>query len=71
MDDAGEVSALFRQRHIGVLAGPIDEEMADCIVPLLRGCDRSRFLGENARRVMVEEWDWRLRGSQIASLVDG
>ena len=70
-NDVGEAGTLFRHREVGVVAGPTGEEMADCIVGLLRDSDRSRFLGENARRVVVKEWDWRVRGSQIASVVEG
>jgi glycosyltransferase involved in cell wall biosynthesis len=65
----GEVEALFRKRKVGVLAGHSDEEFAGEIVELWRGTERRRFLGELARKVMVAEWDWRIRGREIAGLV--
>ena len=69
-NDVGEVGALFCQRELGLLTGPCDEEIAEGIVNLLRDPERRRFLGQNARRVMVEEWDWRVRGPQIASIIE-
>ena len=65
----GEVETLFRKSDVGVLAGHADEEFAEEIIALLRSQERRHFLGELARQVMVHEWDWRVRGSQIAALV--
>lgn len=65
----GEVEPLFRKSEVGVLADHSDEGFADQIVSLFRDSGRRRFLGEVARKVMVEEWDWRFRGLQISSLL--
>jgi glycosyltransferase involved in cell wall biosynthesis len=65
----GEVADLFRRRKVGVIAPDSDEEFAAAIVALLRDPDRRRFLGDSARNVMVEEWDWRIRGAQIAAML--
>ncbi|MGB2640096.1 MAG: hypothetical protein WAN32_14190, partial [Candidatus Acidiferrum sp.] len=65
----GEVEALFRESDVGVLAGPADEEFAGEIVALLCAPNRRRALGEIARKVMFEEWDWCLRGPQIAGMM--
>lgn len=65
----GEAETLFRKSDVGVLAGHADEEFAEEIIALLRSQERRHFLGELARQVMVHEWDWRVRGSQIAALV--
>lgn len=65
----GEVERLFRKSQVGVLANHSDEEFAQQIVSLLRAPDRRQFLGEMARSVMVQEWDWRVRGPQIAGMM--
>ena len=65
----GEVETLFRKSDVGVLAGYPDEEFAQEIVALLRAPERRRFLGHAAHKVMRDEWDWCLRGPQIAGLV--
>jgi glycosyltransferase involved in cell wall biosynthesis len=65
----GEVETLFRKSDVGVLAGHADEEFAQEIVALLRAPERRHFLGEGARKVMRDEWDWSVRGPQIAGLV--
>jgi glycosyltransferase involved in cell wall biosynthesis len=65
----GEAEALFRKSDVGVLAGHTDEEFSEGILALLRSQERRRFLGEKARQVMVHEWDWRVRGPQIAGLM--
>jgi glycosyltransferase involved in cell wall biosynthesis len=65
----GEVEALFRKSDVGVLAGYSEEEFAGEIVALFHAPERRRFLGEIARKVMVQEWDWRVRGSQIAGMM--
>ena len=65
----GEVEALFRKSDVGVLAGHTDEEFAGEIVALLCAPHRRRALGEIARKVMFEEWDWCVRGPQIAGMM--
>ncbi|MGC1365467.1 MAG: glycosyltransferase [Candidatus Acidiferrum sp.] len=65
----GEVEALFRNSDVGVLAGHSDEEFASEILTLLQAPERRHFLGEIARKVMVQEWDWRVRGPQIAGMM--
>lgn len=65
----GEVDPLFRDSHVGVLAGHEDEAFAEALADLLLDEPRRRFLGENARHVMVREWDWKVRGAQISEMV--
>lgn len=67
----GEVGALFRKSHVGVLARHEDDAFAQDVADLLLDEPRRRFLGECARRAMVEEWDWRVRGPQILGMVAG
>jgi glycosyltransferase involved in cell wall biosynthesis len=69
INDVGEAGELFRERNVGVLAGQADEEMAHAIAGLLRDRGRAKFLADSARRVMVEEWDWRRRGPLISQVV--
>ncbi|MBC7227786.1 MAG: glycosyltransferase family 4 protein [Thermoflexales bacterium] len=66
----GEVLDLFTQREVGVLALYDIEGMAEAIVALLRDPDRRSYLGQQARRVMEEEWDWQVRGERIARIVE-
>lgn len=68
--DVGEVGALFKQHEVGILVGQSDEEFVESIVALINDEERCQFLGKNARRIMVEEWDWRVRGKQIARVVE-
>jgi glycosyltransferase involved in cell wall biosynthesis len=65
----GEVETLFRKSNVGVLSAHPDEAFAAEIISLLRAHDRRHFLGEIARKVMVQEWDWRVRGPQIAGMM--
>lgn len=65
----GEAEDLFHRRKVGVLAPHSDDEFAAEIVALLRDPDRRCFLGDSARSVMVNEWDWRVRGHQIAAML--
>jgi glycosyltransferase involved in cell wall biosynthesis len=44
--------------------------MAEAIAALLKDPERRLYYGQQARRVMVEEWDWRVRGEQIAKVVE-
>jgi len=67
----GEVLDLFTQRKVGVLAPYDTEAMAEAIAALLQDPDRRLYYGQQARRVMVEEWDWRVLGEQIARVVEG
>jgi len=69
-NDVGEVGRLFHEREVGLLVGQDDSEFSDGISGLLRDSVRCKLLGENARNVMLAEWDWRVVGQQIARLVD-
>ncbi|HXR32527.1 MAG TPA: glycosyltransferase [Verrucomicrobiae bacterium] len=66
----GEVETLFRKSQVGVLAEHGDAEFAQEVADLLLDEPRRRSLGEAARRVMVAEWDWRVRGAAIVELVE-
>jgi len=65
----GEVAALFHNADIGVLSEHPAEAFATEVCSLLRAPDRRRHLGETARSVMVQDWDWRVRGAQIAGML--
>jgi glycosyltransferase involved in cell wall biosynthesis len=67
----GEVATLFRNREIGLLTEQGTGAFGESVAALLRDPDRLRFLGARARQVMVEEWDWRVRGPQISGMVMG
>lgn len=64
-----EVGELFASREVGLAAGQSDEELAEASASLLLDPERAAHLGSTARRVMVQEWDWKLRGELIASAV--
>jgi len=66
----GEVEFLLQEHPIAALAGPSDQEMAEEVVSLLEDPERRTHLGEYASRVMKEEWDWRVRGPLIESLLE-
>jgi glycosyltransferase involved in cell wall biosynthesis len=65
----GEVGRLFCKSDVGVLAGYSDKEFAAEVLALFHAPDRRQFLGETARKVMVQQWDWRVRGPQIAGMM--
>ncbi len=66
----GEVLDLFTQREVGELTPYNVGAMADAIAALLRDQERRIYLGQQARRVMEEEWDWQVRGEKIARVVE-
>jgi glycosyltransferase involved in cell wall biosynthesis len=66
----GEVAVLMKERPIGVLAGPSDQEIAEEVISLLQDPERRSHLGESAYEVMKREWDWSVRRPLIASLVE-
>jgi glycosyltransferase involved in cell wall biosynthesis len=67
----GEVETLFRTSGVGILAPPADEEFASEVHALLEAPERRRVLGETARETMVRQWDWQVRGRQIAGMMAG
>jgi glycosyltransferase involved in cell wall biosynthesis len=69
-NDVGDVGSLFRQHDIGLLVGQGKDQVAEGIVALLHDPERRQFLAEQARELMVREWDWKIRGRQIAELVE-
>jgi glycosyltransferase involved in cell wall biosynthesis len=69
-NNVGEVGELFLEHSIGRLVSHDEEDFAEALVYFLRKKDEAWELGQEARRVMVEEWDWRLRGQQIAAIVE-
>ncbi|MBZ5568031.1 MAG: glycosyltransferase [Acidobacteriia bacterium] len=69
-NDIGEVGPIFRQNEVGRLLPHDEEEFAAGIVKLLRDPDLCRDLGARARQLAVQQWDWRMRGSQIAGIVE-
>ena len=69
-NDVGDLGPLFRKHEIGLLAGQADSELAEAIVTLFRDTDRRQYLGSRARELMVWEWDWQVRGRQIARIME-
>ena len=67
----GEVDRSFRDRDVAVLVGHEDEEFALAVAALIGDSERRSYMGERARQIMESEWDWRLRGPQIATMVGG
>jgi glycosyltransferase involved in cell wall biosynthesis len=67
----GEVDRSFRDRDVAVLVGHEDEEFALAVAALIGESERRSYMGERARQMMESEWDWRLRGPQIAAMVGG
>ncbi len=70
VNDIGEEGAMLRENEVGVLSGDSDDEFADTIVALLKDEERAACMGANARRLMVEKWDWRMHGERIAKVVE-
>jgi glycosyltransferase involved in cell wall biosynthesis len=69
-NDVGEVGRLFHQREVGLLVGSEEVEFAEGIAKLLNDRGRCEMLGEQARQVILAEWDWQVMGPKIASLVE-
>ncbi len=69
VNDIGEEGTLLREQPIGVLTGHAPDEFAEALAAALRQPDELRQRGELARRVIVDAWDWRLRGAAIAQVV--
>jgi glycosyltransferase involved in cell wall biosynthesis len=72
VNDIGEEGALLRahsSQPIGVLTGHGFDEFAESVAHALRDRAALRAMGARARKVMVEGWDWRVRGAQIAAVV--
>jgi len=70
VNDIGEEGALLHAQPIGVPAGHTLDEFADALAAALRRPDELRARGALARRVVERDWDWRVRGAQIAALVE-
>lgn len=66
----GEVLDLFTQHEIGILTPYDNEAMAEAISTLLQNPERRLYYGQQARRVMTEEWDYQVRGEQIRRVVE-
>jgi glycosyltransferase involved in cell wall biosynthesis len=67
----GEVADVYRGAEVGIPVGQDDEEMSASTARLLRDRETIDHMGRNARRLMVDRWEWKLRGAQIAEVVDG
>lgn len=56
----GDIKTLFEKHSIGLLAKWEPEDFAQKIIFLLEHPDIAKELGENARRVAVTEYDWKV-----------
>lgn len=56
----GDIKGLFEKHNIGLLANWDPEDFAQKIVLLLEHPDIAQELGQNARRVAVTEYDWKV-----------
>lgn len=66
----GDVRDLFTQHRVGLLAPHDIQSMAEVIAELLRDKEQQHFLGVKARQLMEDEWDWQIRGKQIAKIIE-
>jgi glycosyltransferase involved in cell wall biosynthesis len=65
----GEAEPLFREQGVGVLAGHSSEELAEALAGLLEDPVRRAELETTSRRVMVDQWAWKVRGDLIERTV--
>jgi glycosyltransferase involved in cell wall biosynthesis len=70
-NDIGEAGSLFRQHPIGMLSQPGDEAFAESINSLLMDQSLRNYYAINARRLMEEEWDFRVLGKSIVKFIEG
>jgi len=61
----GDIKALFEKHSIGLLAKWDAEDFAQKIVFLLEHPDIAKEFGENARRVSVAEYDWKVLAGKL------
>src|SRR5262249_9737390 len=69
-NDVGDVGELFKSHDIGMLAQQEDESLARAVIQLLRTPELAVTLGDNARKLMISEWDWDIRGKLVCSLIE-
>jgi glycosyltransferase involved in cell wall biosynthesis len=65
-----EVRALVERHDVGLVAGgETVDDLADALRTLVTDADRARILGERARQVAVEHFDWAVVGERVADAV--
>jgi glycosyltransferase involved in cell wall biosynthesis len=65
----GDIAHLFAADDVGIAAGQADQELAAAVIGLLSDPEQGRHFGATARRVMVDRWEWQLRGAAICRAV--
>ena len=71
INPVGDIARLFQENAIGVLAPYDPDGFAACLGELLTDRERCAEYGAQARRVMVELFDWRVLGERIEQAVVG
>jgi glycosyltransferase involved in cell wall biosynthesis len=56
----GDIKTLFEKHQIGLLARWDPKDFAEKIIYLIEHPDVAKKLGDNARKLAVEEYDWRI-----------
>jgi phosphatidylinositol alpha-1,6-mannosyltransferase len=68
--DIGEIGMRLKNRDVSMLVQHNDQALADAVVTLLQDKERRKFLGDNARQIMLREWDWKIIGQRIATVIE-
>ncbi|OHB75299.1 MAG: hypothetical protein A2Z34_09595 [Planctomycetes bacterium RBG_16_59_8] len=70
INDVGDVADLFREAEVGLFAPHDTEGFAATIGRLLDDRDLRERMGRNARRLMVERYDWEIVGQAAVKVVE-
>jgi glycosyltransferase involved in cell wall biosynthesis len=70
VNDIGEEGSLVRTQGVGILLSDDFVEYAEGLVEAMHDRQRLHWMGREARRVVERDWDWRVRGAQIAAFVE-
>jgi glycosyltransferase involved in cell wall biosynthesis len=71
INPVGDITRLFQENTIGAMAPYDPDGFAVCLAELLTDRERCAEYGAQARRVMVEQFDWRVLGGRIEEAVVG
>lgn len=61
----GDVSTIFEQRGVGLLAGETAQEFSDCVLRLLEDGDLADQMGRNARKTAESEYSWAVLAKSL------
>lgn len=71
INPVGDIARLFQENAIGALAPYVLDGFVARLAGLLTDRERCAEYGAQARRVMVEQFDWRVLGKRIEEAVVG